>query len=50
MMCSKHLIRAQISEQLHKANEAECKELENRMLSEECFTAISEFFNKRSKM
>jgi hypothetical protein len=50
MMCSKHLTRAWIRKELHKANEAECKELEKRMQSEECFTAILEFFNKRSKM
>jgi hypothetical protein len=49
-MCSKHLIRAQISEELHRVNEAECKELEKRIMSEECLTAAFHFFSKRSKM
>jgi len=50
MMCSKRLIRACISEELHKANEAECKAVEERMQSEECLTAIVQFINLRSKM
>jgi len=50
MMHSKRLIRACIIEKLHKANEAECKAIEERMQSEECLTAILQFFSKSSKM
>jgi peroxisomal 3,2-trans-enoyl-CoA isomerase len=50
MMHSKRLIRACISEELHKVNEAECKAIEERMQSEECMTAILQFFSKSSKM
>jgi len=49
-MHSKRLIRACISEELHKVNEAECKAIEERMQSEECMTAILQFFSKSSKM
>jgi peroxisomal 3,2-trans-enoyl-CoA isomerase len=48
-MYSKHLARALISDELHKANEAECKRLEERFQSEESMTAMLEFFRK-SKM
>jgi peroxisomal 3,2-trans-enoyl-CoA isomerase len=50
MIYSKHLARALISEELHKANEAECRRLEERFQSEEMVTAMLEFFNKKSKM
>jgi hypothetical protein len=39
-----------ISEELHRANEAECRRLEERLHSEESMTAVLEFFNKKSKM
>jgi len=50
MMHSKRLIRGCNIEDLHKANEAECKAIGERMQSEECLTATLQFFNKRSKM
>jgi peroxisomal 3,2-trans-enoyl-CoA isomerase len=50
MMHSKRLMRARITEELHKVNEAECKAIEERMQSEECLTAILQFYSKRSKM
>jgi peroxisomal 3,2-trans-enoyl-CoA isomerase len=50
MMHSKRLVRACIIEELHKANEAECNALEERIQSEECLTAALQFFSKRSKM
>jgi hypothetical protein len=50
MMYSKRLARALISEELHKANEAECGRLEERMQSEESMTALLEFFSSKSKM
>jgi hypothetical protein len=50
MMYSKRLARALISEELHKANEAECRRLEERLHSEETKTAVLEFFSRKSKM
>jgi hypothetical protein len=50
MMYSKRLVRAWTIEELHKANEAECKAVEERMQSEDCLTATLEFFSRRSKM
>jgi hypothetical protein len=50
MICSKQLVRTRIRDELHKANEAECKELEERMQSEDCFNATLKFFNRGSKM
>jgi hypothetical protein len=50
MMRSKRLLRTCIVEELHKANEAECKALEEALQSEECITAALEYFNRRSKM
>jgi hypothetical protein len=50
MMYSKHLARAFVSEELHKANEAEIRRLKERIRSEESMTAMLEFFNKKSKM
>lgn len=50
MMYSKHLARALISEELHKANEAECRRLEERLQSEESKTAVLEFFSRKSKL
>jgi hypothetical protein len=50
MVHSKRLIRACITEELHKANDAEVKVLEETMQTEECLTATLQFFNRRSKM
>jgi hypothetical protein len=50
MMHSKRLVRALISEELHRANEAEFQRLEERLQSEESMTAMLEFFNRKSKM
>ncbi|KAJ9580256.1 hypothetical protein L9F63_004069 [Diploptera punctata] len=50
MFASKRLVRNRLKEDLHKANEEECKELEIRMQSEECMNAVIQFLSRKSKM
>ncbi|PSN33098.1 Enoyl-CoA delta isomerase 2 [Blattella germanica] len=50
LMASKRLVRGCIREELHKANEKECKELEGRFGSEESFNAVIAFMSRKSKM
>lgn len=45
---SKQLIRGMDAETLHRANERECELLEERWQSQECFTAIMNFFQRQA--
>uniref|UniRef100_A0A6I8PPF5 Enoyl-CoA delta isomerase 2 n=1 Tax=Ornithorhynchus anatinus TaxID=9258 RepID=A0A6I8PPF5_ORNAN len=50
MRISKQLMRSVDREKLHAVNSQECQILEERWLSDECMTAIMNFFSKSSKL
>lgn len=50
MFATKRLIRARLNEELHKANEEELRELEERIQSEECRDAVIKFLSRKSKI